>query len=63
MPSFLTLNNLFPNDQIIDDIIQYKQTNTFPENIDSPQKQRRFLEKFQQFQLEHGKLFSSCQKD
>ena len=51
MPSFLTLNNLFPNDQIIDDVIQYKQTNTFPETIDSPQKKRRFLEKFQQFQL------------
>ena len=57
MPSFLTLNNLFPNDDLINDVIQYKETNEFPENINTVAKRRRFLEKFQQFQLENGKLF------
>jgi hypothetical protein len=57
MPSFLTLNNLFPDDKTIDEVIQYKQTNQLPDTINSATKRRRFLEKFQQFQVENGKLF------
>ena len=57
MPSFLTLNNIFPNDQMIDDVIQYKETNQLPDTLNTATKRRRFLEKFQQFQLENGKLF------
>ena len=57
MPSFLTLNNLFPDDKTIDDVIKYKQTNELPETVNTATKRKRFLEKFQQFQLENGKLF------
>jgi hypothetical protein len=61
MPSFLKLNNLFPNDKTIDDVIQYKQTQEFPENINTTAKRKRFLEKYQSFELENGKLFYNNQ--
>jgi hypothetical protein len=57
MPSFLLLNNLFPTDEIIDQVIYFKQTNVFPDEIDTQPKRRRFLQKYQLFQVENGNLF------
>ena len=42
MPSFLKLNNYFPDDKSIDDVIQYKQTNKLPDTANTPAKEKDF---------------------
>ena len=46
------LNNLFPNDETIEEVINYLKTNQLPTNSNK----NRFKEKYKQFVLNDGHL-------
>jgi hypothetical protein len=49
-----TLNNLFPNDDIIDDVKHFIRTKKYPDNLNTKQKEKRFYEKYKDFIIKDG---------
>jgi hypothetical protein len=49
-----TLNNLFPNDDIVDDVKHFIRTKKYPDNLNTKQKEKRFYEKYKDFIIKDG---------
>ena len=54
---YLKLNNLFSDDNEINDIKTYLTNNTLPPRLDSNKKIRHFLTKYNKFIVENNKLY------
>ena len=54
---YLKLNNLFSDDNEINDIKTYLTNNTLPPRLDTNKKIKHFLVKFNKFKVENNKLY------
>ena len=59
LKSMFSLSMLFPDDKKINNVITYIETGDLPAYLDTPQKQKGFMESFKDFSLNAGKLIYS----